>query len=273
MRFLHRHVNAKSAISLQCQNHNNATMTLIETLKQALKAPGKSQRGLARALGLDPAAINRMLKGDRQIKAQELAIIRAYLGLPAMPDLVGDLPPSLAAPFDSLATPTPALTASRPLRQPPPAAGETDRTPPSLDGFAMVPVYDAAAAAGAGAINTDSAPVCYSAFRWDWLHRVTSAPPEELAVIQVAGDSMEPTLHHGDHVLIDRTITRWTRDGLYVIRYSISDELMVKRLIWVPGSKTFSIRSDNPAYGSTEGVGPEDLSVVGRVLWLGRNVG
>ncbi|WP_019644125.1 LexA family transcriptional regulator [Novispirillum itersonii] len=247
-------------------------MTLIDTLKKALQAPGKSQRGLARAMGLDPAAINRMLKGERQIKAHELAAIRDYLGLPASDDL-SPAPPGEQG--GEQAGPPPhrqgAATLSgfaAPHGLPP------WRQPPSLtDEFAMVPVYEARAAAGDGAVNPETAPVCFSAFRWEWLRRVTQAPTEQLAVIQVSGDSMEPTLHHGDHVLIDRTVTRWTRDGLYVIRYAISDELMVKRLIWAPSSRTFSIRSDNPAYGNTDGVGPEDLAVIGRVLWLGRNIG
>lgn len=231
-------------------------MTLIDTLRQALQTPGKSQRGLARAMGLDPAAVNRMLKGERQIKAHELTAIRDYLGLAMADDLPGG----------GMAESPPAF---------PPSSGLPGwrQAPAFAEEFAMVPVYDARASAGSGAINTDAAPVCFSAFRWEWLHRVTQAPTEQLAVIQVAGDSMEPTLHHGDHVLIDRTVTRWTRDGLYVIRYAISEELMVKRLLWVPSNRTFSIRSDNPAYGNTDGVGPDDLSIIGRVLWLGRNIG
>ena len=39
-----------------------------------------SQKGLARAMGLNPAAINRMLHGARKIKVDELSIIEAYLG-------------------------------------------------------------------------------------------------------------------------------------------------------------------------------------------------
>lgn len=234
-------------------------MTLIDIIRQALQSPGKSQRGLARAMGLDPAAVNRMLKGERQIKAHELTAIREYLGLP---------------PAEDLPAPTiPRSPGASPGQTEPPGLPGWRQPPAFAEEFAMVPVYDARASAGPGAINTDAEPVCFSAFRWEWLHRVTQAPPDQLAVIQVAGDSMEPTLHHGDHVLIDRTVTRWTRDGLYVIRYAISDELMVKRLLWIPSSRTFSIRSDNPAYGNTDGVGPDDLSVVGRVLWLGRNIG
>lgn len=51
----------------------------VESLKRGLAQPGKSQRGLARALNLDDAAVSRMVKGDRQIKALEIPKIEAYL--------------------------------------------------------------------------------------------------------------------------------------------------------------------------------------------------
>ena len=142
-----------------------------------------------------------------------------------------------------------------------------------VDNFAFIPVYDVRAAAGDGAVNHDETPISHSAFRIDWLRRVTSSSIDHLAVISVAGDSMEPTLNSGDHVLIDRTVTRYTRDGLYVIRYAISDEMIVKRLRWEASSKTFTVKSDNPRIGDSPGVLPEDIQVVGRVLWLGRNIG
>lgn len=51
----------------------------IEWIRQGLKKPGKSQAGLARALGLDPAAISRLLAGDRQLKVNEIDKVKAYL--------------------------------------------------------------------------------------------------------------------------------------------------------------------------------------------------
>lgn len=51
----------------------------LDWIKRGLVRPGKSQRGLAKALGLDPAAVNRMLRGGRQIKAREMPIIEDYL--------------------------------------------------------------------------------------------------------------------------------------------------------------------------------------------------
>mgnify|MGYP003351812716 FL=1 len=44
----------------------------LKWLTEQLERPGYSQAGLARALGKDAAAVNRMLKGTRLIKANEL---------------------------------------------------------------------------------------------------------------------------------------------------------------------------------------------------------
>ena len=48
-------------------------------LKAELAKPGRSQTGLATALGLDASAVNRMVNGRREIKAKELEGIHAYL--------------------------------------------------------------------------------------------------------------------------------------------------------------------------------------------------
>jgi len=43
--------------------------------------PKKTKTELARALGLEPSAISKILKGTRQIKAQEYIIMRRFFGL------------------------------------------------------------------------------------------------------------------------------------------------------------------------------------------------
>ena len=45
-------------------------------------SPKKSKAGLAKALGLEPPAISKILNGTRQVKAHEYAIMRRYFGLP-----------------------------------------------------------------------------------------------------------------------------------------------------------------------------------------------
>lgn len=44
------------------------------------RSPQLTQRGLAAALGVNPAAVNRMLYGQRRIRADELPVIEKYLG-------------------------------------------------------------------------------------------------------------------------------------------------------------------------------------------------
>ena len=45
---------------------------LLEWVIENLKKPGKSQSGLARHLGLDPSAINRVVAGKRELKTKEI---------------------------------------------------------------------------------------------------------------------------------------------------------------------------------------------------------
>lgn len=54
---------------------------LHEKIRHLLDAnPKLTQRGLAEVMGLDPAAVNRMLYGRRGIMAEEMPVIEAYLG-------------------------------------------------------------------------------------------------------------------------------------------------------------------------------------------------
>jgi hypothetical protein len=49
---------------------------------QLILNPGKSKADLARAVGLSPPAISKILKGTRQIKAQEYVLMREFFGMP-----------------------------------------------------------------------------------------------------------------------------------------------------------------------------------------------
>jgi len=83
--------------------------------------PQLTQRGLAERMGLDPAAVNRMLYGRRGIMAEEIPLIEAYLG-------------------QRLELTESAPAARRGLSDVP----QSDVTPPALpDAMAPVPVRDA----------------------------------------------------------------------------------------------------------------------------------
>jgi transcriptional regulator with XRE-family HTH domain len=78
--------NAKSRGKLrpsQCgrlANHAIMAAMNLDWIVNGLKKPGKTQRGIAKALGRDPAAVTRLLAGERQLKAAEIAKIASYLG-------------------------------------------------------------------------------------------------------------------------------------------------------------------------------------------------
>ncbi|MGZ0247147.1 MAG: helix-turn-helix domain-containing protein [Alphaproteobacteria bacterium] len=54
-------------------------------IRDRLARPGKTQRGLATALGLDPSAVSRLLTGQRQLRAAELPVVSAYLEIDTPP--------------------------------------------------------------------------------------------------------------------------------------------------------------------------------------------
>ncbi|MDG2319440.1 MAG: S24 family peptidase [Rhodospirillaceae bacterium] len=140
--------------------------------------------------------------------------------------------------------------------------------------FALVPVYDARASAGPGALNADTPqPLYHNVFRQDQLKTLTASQADQLAVIRIADDSMWDTLQDGDFILVDRAITRCNRDGLYVLRYSDGDELVVKRLIRQPSSELLTVKSDNPNYPCQTSVQDDGLFIEGRVVWLSRSIG
>ncbi|HEX4156961.1 MAG TPA: S24 family peptidase [Rhizomicrobium sp.] len=145
-------------------------------------------------------------------------------------------------------------------------AGETRLTPDYLS----VPVFDLRAAAGAGALAEDREPAGHLMFREQWLRRMAN-DIHRLFVLEISGDSMWETLHDGDHALVDPSQTNPRREGLYVIR--IDDMLQVKRISMHPVTKLLTVKSDNPAYRSFDNIKPDEISIMGRVVWIGRSLG
>ena len=132
--------------------------------------------------------------------------------------------------------------------------------------WADIPRLPLGASAGPGTLAQDSAPTDRLRFSGRWL-RQQGLEPAMLSVIEVEGDSMEPTLRDGDEILVDRS-PRPLRSGLHVVR--LDDVLLVKRLEPGPAG-TLLIISDNPAYPRMERP-RADVAVVGRVVWKGGRV-
>jgi phage repressor protein C with HTH and peptisase S24 domain len=110
------------------------------------------------------------------------------------------------------------------------------------------------------------------AFKTSWIKTELRANREDLFLIFMVGDSMEPTLRPGDIILIDKRENPIHRDGVYVFR--MGESLQVKRLQCFP-DKTIEATADNSVYKSFK-IEPEKMAesfrVIGRVVWAGRRM-
>lgn len=145
----------------------------------------------------------------------------------------------------------------------PGAKPETTGIRAALAEWADIPRLPLGASAGPGAVASEEIPSGRLRFNNRWL-KGQGLEPAHLTVIEVEGDSMEPTLRDGDEILVDRT-PRPMRTGIHVIR--LDDVLLVKRLEPGPAG-TLRVISDNPAYPRMERA-MQDVEIVGRVVWKG----
>lgn len=120
-----------------------------------------------------------------------------------------------------------------------------------------------AAAAGGGAAEMDEAVVDHLTFRRDWLDR-NGLDPSQCTVVDVQGESMEPTLPEGCTILVNRARRRRRADGIFVVR--TADGVVVKRA-GKNASGAWLLISDHPAWEPAPW--PRDAVVIGEVKWMG----
>lgn len=142
---------------------------------------------------------------------------------------------------------------------------------PAPPGAQLVPIFNVEASAGAGLLVDEEYQVASLSFPEGYLGRITRANPRDLAVISVKGDSMIPTLHDDDVVMLDLTKRDLSYDGLFVIRDS-GDALLVKRIGRAGRSGHISVISDNREHYPPVERALDDIDVVGKVLWKGGKV-
>lgn len=136
------------------------------------------------------------------------------------------------------------------------------------DGFVLVPRYDAEASAGAGRFFQDIDIIDHLAFKASWVRSALGADPASLALLSAAGDSMEPTIRAGDLLLIDRSISRFIDEAIYVL--VLAGALMVKRVQRLMNGVV--LMSDNPAYKplTLSQAEIDELQIAGRLRWIAR---
>lgn len=223
---------------------NSAIRLRLDAL---ITAAGEDYASLSRLLGRNPTYVQQFVKrgvprrlseDDRRLLAQHFGIAERLLGGPE--DHAGRA---------VLAHASAAATAHD---------------------YVLIPYLNIGASAGAGAEPGAEDPLAVLAFQSQWVRTIASGRPEALSVIRVEGDSMLPTLADGDNILVDTDDRERLRDGIYVLR--TNDALLVKRLGVNPATRRLMIRSDNDAYPSWDNCDPAEVSIIGRVVWVGRRL-
>ncbi|MGN6121691.1 MAG: S24 family peptidase [Sphingomonas oligoaromativorans] len=144
-----------------------------------------------------------------------------------------------------------------------------DIPPPNVDDVEMIPEVDLRYAMGDGAVLADYPEVGQIPFNRQFRRSLTSAPVEKLFVARGDGDSMLPTLINDDMVLIDTSQNRITQsDRIWAL--AVGDAGMIKR-VRVLGTDQYELHSDNPSI-RPQPITREELTVVGRVIWVGRRI-
>lgn len=134
-----------------------------------------------------------------------------------------------------------------------------------------IPEYDVVTSAGPGAVPELCSPDdgLKPAEHWKIPRGYVAAfieSPDKLAIIRVAGDSMEPEYQAGDRVLIDTSHRIPSPPGIYVLWDGYG--LVLKRLELVPGMeepRRVRIMSINPAYAAYE-LTLDEIAINGRVV-------
>ena len=137
----------------------------------------------------------------------------------------------------------------------------------AVDDGDYVGVSELAGAAGGGAVVDHERITGRIKFRRAWLTRHGLAA-RECRVIQVLGESMEPTLMDGCSILVNQASRRRRAGHIFVVR--TEDGLVVKRA-GKDRAGDWQLVSDNPNKQAWPTVSwPDDAPVIGEVKWAAR---
>ena len=135
-----------------------------------------------------------------------------------------------------------------------------------LQTFVNIKRYDVRASAGPGDIVESEKRYGSVALDKDFIRQVLHRRRDDLVSIEARGDSMEPTIHDGEVLIVDVSVKEVQNGCVYLLR--VNDDLLVKRLsLRMDGS--VMVRSDNDKY-EPEAIQPSErttLHVVGQVVY------
>lgn len=109
-------------------------------------------------------------------------------------------------------------------------------------------------------------------FNLEFLTTITRSPLERLFLATGIGNSMEPTIEKHDVILIDTADVDFSSgDVIWALRYAGQGYVKRLRRVVREGREKIAILSDN-AMVPEELADPVDVSIVGKVIWIGRKM-
>jgi phage repressor protein C with HTH and peptisase S24 domain len=150
------------------------------------------------------------------------------------------------------------------------SAGAQVAGTPNNSELVFAPMFDVQASAGLGSEVIAEDIEDYFAFNKSFLSRQLNVSSEQLVFVTISGDSMLPTLHDADRVLVDMSQKNVTAEGLYLLQSE--DGLMAKRLQDNKGE--LLVISDNPEYENwTISRHAREINpVAGKIVWCARTI-
>lgn len=210
----------------------------VDRLKARMSAVGLNQRSLAVAAGLHEDRVRNILRGrSRNPRADTVDALAIVLGVPATWLL-----------------------------------GQTDaaKLPPSSVGIgefggSMATIPELDARAGGDMLADVRSRIADWGFPAIWLVAIAGSGTDDIRVLEVRGNSMEPSLSSGDKVIIDRQQTIPSPPGYFVLRDGLGT--VIKQIENIPNSNPpcVVIKSVNRDYGAYE-VASDQINIVGRVV-------
>ncbi|WP_114787431.1 S24 family peptidase [Vibrio tetraodonis] len=142
---------------------------------------------------------------------------------------------------------------------------------PPPKGYLQLPLYDVEVSAGAGTLVISEEKAKAIVFSEAYVALDIGVNANNVFLMPVKGDSMQPTLKNGSLVMVNK-IDQFTGDGVYVFRFD--GQLMVKRLQF--SKYGLNVVSDNDNYQpwelTKEEVQSNDFQIIGEVVWSGQRM-
>lgn len=218
---------------------------------------------------------------EREADRELVLALKAYAGtdLASIARKAGIAPSTLQRPANGTATTRLSLSTIEKLRKAyphfpgwsallPSARDIADEAEAAPDELVAVPELDLACGMGAAYADLPVTAQIHH-FPRAWLRRYTRSSPDRLYFAQGIGDSMEPTLHDGDLLLIDTAQNRLTAaERIWAIAYA--DCLMIKRLRPVPEAR-IEVWSDNRHIAPFTAV-QDEIRIIGRIIAVQRKL-